>query len=914
MSRVELEQLFERFRRDGDPDALGEVFDAAAGDLLRIARRLTSGRSEAEDLVQATCLAAIERAASFDQERALKPWLIGILVRQAALSRRRAGRAKELVDEPSSRAPEPSDVLANREFAESLAHALDRLTPAEREVLVPLLVDGKRAVQVARELEKRPEAIHMRLHRGLAKLRRLLPAGFGLGFAVILLRRVALAHVRREVLKAARTSIPGQAIPGTAGTFAAGSVVVAAIVIAGAGVVLWNVRSRSTRADVQVVFPTGSVRETIGSGSVVQASSNGVRGSLTPASPDSVRTSAAVTPTRWIVRGHLNGLQNGESLTSTLAIDPLAPAMAFGWADPQSIATVGAIGHTATPPAITATIPADGVFEVDVSALFTADPAHPPREIGLTIDHPRYLVAKSKVLVEKGVLVQDVDGQPVLEFTCDVDVRLAAVVHGCVFAPLGSSADHCELSIHLMIGDTPNCSSEDKTTCAPGGEFRLRAASSGNYIVLASTPDSMPATCTVQTSIGEDLALSTINLDAGSHLSGSVTAGGVAQPHMKVEAWSTSPPPDPGRIAGGVFQWTPQGFVRFSGAATTDDQGLFTIGGLPTGEFGIAARGCAPPADLLAFPTRSLPAVISTAPAENLSIPVSASEIEFQIDGVDSVPAEIVTEVADDGDGVAITTSSPWSSIQRIGFAPNREVSVTFRLDGYEPYSTSITTPGPGESLAEHVSFIPLSTATLHVHLTADDGAVIPEAGFGFFLQPTAGEPVPSSPSFMQAADAEGGTDGEFTLSAIPPGNYEVRVHVDGTYDRYNGYYRESGFLVELSPGAEETRTLALSPGGRIRATLVSSSNASAFTARLLDGAGAECPIQFCRSAASSIGSGTWTSSPTYVGPGANDTYPNLAPGLYRLQVNRDPRPLIDLPVQVIVGATSEITVDIDAP
>ena len=204
MTHIALEQLFERFRRDGDADALGEVFDSTAGELLRIARHLTKGRANAEDLVQDTFLIAIERAASFDAGRALKPWLFGILMRQAALSRRRTERSKELEGEAASKAPEPSDVLADREFAESLAFALDRLSPAERDVLVPLLLDGKRAVQIARELDKRPEAVHMRVHRGLANLRRILPAGLGFGFAVSFLRRIALAHMRREVLRAAR--------------------------------------------------------------------------------------------------------------------------------------------------------------------------------------------------------------------------------------------------------------------------------------------------------------------------------------------------------------------------------------------------------------------------------------------------------------------------------------------------------------------------------------------------------------------------------------------------------------------------------------------------------------------------------------------------------------------------------------
>src|SRR5690242_12244531 len=91
MERGHLEDLFRRFRDRGDVAALGEVFDATAPDLLRVARRVTRDRAEAEDALQSTFLAAIEGAKGFDPQRELRPWLVGILVRQAGLARRRRG-------------------------------------------------------------------------------------------------------------------------------------------------------------------------------------------------------------------------------------------------------------------------------------------------------------------------------------------------------------------------------------------------------------------------------------------------------------------------------------------------------------------------------------------------------------------------------------------------------------------------------------------------------------------------------------------------------------------------------------------------------------------------------------------------------------------------------------------------------
>jgi RNA polymerase sigma factor (sigma-70 family) len=119
-----LEPLFDRFREAGDAGALAEVFDALAPDLLRLARHLVRDRGEAEDLVQATFLAAIERRASFDASRALKPWLAGILVREAARVRRARSRELDPRRLDSRDVAAPEEALAARELSDALALAL----------------------------------------------------------------------------------------------------------------------------------------------------------------------------------------------------------------------------------------------------------------------------------------------------------------------------------------------------------------------------------------------------------------------------------------------------------------------------------------------------------------------------------------------------------------------------------------------------------------------------------------------------------------------------------------------------------------------------------------------------------------------------------------------------------------------
>jgi len=189
--------------------------------------------------------------------------------------------------------------------------------------------------------------------------------------------------------------------------------------------------------------------------------------------------------------------------------------------------------------------------------------------------------------------------------------------------------------------------------------------------------------------------------------------------------------------------------------------------------------------------------------------------------------------------------------------------------------------------------------------------ARIPQASFGFFVDPPAAGQSSFSPLFSREAQ---GSAGDFVLGAVRSGSYEVRVHAGGTFAHYASYERESSFHVVLAPGGDETRALALPVGGRIRANVATTTSQRFFAAKLLDASGGECRTNFCHSEVDLDGASSWSSSPGQLRAGANDTFPNLEPGEYRLRVFRDPRAPLLLPVTVVAGRTTEIAVDLDAP
>jgi RNA polymerase sigma-70 factor (ECF subfamily) len=258
-----LERAFARFRRQGDAAALGEVFDGVAPELLRLARHLVGATGEAEDLVQATFVTAIERAASFDEERALVPWLVGILAKYAANARRaRHARPAGAEAETADTRPGPAQAAEERELCEVLALELARL-PETYRTIVARFLEGHAPREIAREQGLSDGATRVRVHRGLALLRRALPASVATGVAAVVSGGRGLADVRARVLVAAREAGPalvGAAATGSvAGGILAGVLAKKAVVSLAALLVLalaWQGRSgRTEEAVARVAQP-----------------------------------------------------------------------------------------------------------------------------------------------------------------------------------------------------------------------------------------------------------------------------------------------------------------------------------------------------------------------------------------------------------------------------------------------------------------------------------------------------------------------------------------------------------------------------------------------------------------------------------------------------------------------------------
>src|SRR5271169_3735849 len=123
-----------------------EIRAGLSQDLARLWRfglALSGSRDVAEDLVQATCLRALERAEQFQSGTRLDRWLFAIL-RSIWLNELRARRVREgkgFVDPEQVLFTDGAEIEANM-FVGQVLNAVHRLPEAQRETVLLVYVEG----------------------------------------------------------------------------------------------------------------------------------------------------------------------------------------------------------------------------------------------------------------------------------------------------------------------------------------------------------------------------------------------------------------------------------------------------------------------------------------------------------------------------------------------------------------------------------------------------------------------------------------------------------------------------------------------------------------------------------------------------------------------------------------------------
>lgn len=166
-----------RRAQDGDVTAMRELYEAHAGRVYAILRRLAGDDDLAQDLAQDVWVTTFRKLGGFEGRSAFGTWLYRVAV-NTALGRLRSKAREPIVetarddwaDTASGRVDPAVDRVA-------LGRALDQLPEGYRMVLVLHDVEGYTHEEIAGQLSIAPGTSKSQLHKARARMRELLTRG-----------------------------------------------------------------------------------------------------------------------------------------------------------------------------------------------------------------------------------------------------------------------------------------------------------------------------------------------------------------------------------------------------------------------------------------------------------------------------------------------------------------------------------------------------------------------------------------------------------------------------------------------------------------------------------------------------------------------------------------------------------------
>jgi RNA polymerase sigma-70 factor, ECF subfamily len=166
----------------GDLESLGTLFDRYERHVRRFLHRVGHGAGDLDDLVQQTFLQVPTAAKRFDGRPNARPRLLGIAATVARRERSSLSRVAARLRGWAQAAPStppltPAESFEEREMEERFARALDRLSPAKREVFALVTLEGASGEEAAEARGIPRNTVWTRLHHARRELRKTLEEG-----------------------------------------------------------------------------------------------------------------------------------------------------------------------------------------------------------------------------------------------------------------------------------------------------------------------------------------------------------------------------------------------------------------------------------------------------------------------------------------------------------------------------------------------------------------------------------------------------------------------------------------------------------------------------------------------------------------------------------------------------------------
>jgi RNA polymerase sigma-70 factor (ECF subfamily) len=161
-------ELVDRLR-NGDIAAGGELYERYKRSVFYFIIKIVRHNETAQDLVQHTFIAMLEKIGTLHHDVTFRQWLFTIARNEAFMELRRSNirqteeldRAEETIFEEET----PHTIYAKLETADMVRSAVDRLTPGYREVILLRLTEQLSYEEIAGITNSSVSAVRSKLHK-----------------------------------------------------------------------------------------------------------------------------------------------------------------------------------------------------------------------------------------------------------------------------------------------------------------------------------------------------------------------------------------------------------------------------------------------------------------------------------------------------------------------------------------------------------------------------------------------------------------------------------------------------------------------------------------------------------------------------------------------------------------------------
>lgn len=170
-----------RSLRAGDEAAMRRLLEMHGEMLSRLVGRLTGWHADRDDILQDVLLAVWQKAGTFRESGSLESWLRSIAINRCRNYFRASSSLRRMVERLVSfgvaESAKDIDLLEVDEAKQRLQVGLQRLSQADRTVLVLFYLEENSGEEISRMLKIKQETLHTRLHRARQKLKLVLGDG-----------------------------------------------------------------------------------------------------------------------------------------------------------------------------------------------------------------------------------------------------------------------------------------------------------------------------------------------------------------------------------------------------------------------------------------------------------------------------------------------------------------------------------------------------------------------------------------------------------------------------------------------------------------------------------------------------------------------------------------------------------------